>query len=138
MRKYQPTRTRLTWAHLIIAVLLAAVGHCLSGCADVEPLPVDPCDARRIEGRWMAVAPSHPLWEYDFSNPPHLVQRIVDFGVVLTVQEYIWAASGDTLFVSGAGGQRTWLVCFPTDSTAEYRQWDVWKWSPVRGLKRKN
>lgn len=79
--------------------------------------------------------PAHPEWRYDFSDP-HLRQWIVDFGVVITEQEYIYATAGDTVYISGAGGQRVWLVCFPNDTLCEYRQWDVFKWSPVVYLRR--
>lgn len=104
-------------------------------CADVEPLPSDPLDAARIEGRWQAQPPAHPLWIYEF-NYPHLRQWIVDFGVVITEQEYIYAPKGDTLFVSGAGGQRKWLLYFPSDSVCEYRAFTSIHLSPVYRLHR--
>lgn len=106
-----------------------------NACADLDPLAPDPRDAAHIEGRWQAQPPAHPEWRYDFDNP-HLRQWIVDFGGQITEQEYIYATHRDTLFISGAGGQRTWLLHFPTDSTCEYREWAVFKWSPPTLLKR--
>lgn len=116
MSKYLPNRTRLTWAHFAIAVLLAAIGFCTSRCADVEPLPVERCDASRIEGLWQGE--NSPFWHYEF-RPPHLRQWVVFGGIVVTEQEYVYGTRDDSVWASGPGGARLWLVCFPTDSTAE-------------------
>ena len=102
-------------------------------CRDQYPIEPGPCDASRIEGRWQGE--SAPFWMYDF-NPPHLRQQVIVAGVVVADQSYIYGTSADTLWASGPGGERMWLVCFPNDSTCEYREWDVWKWSPVFYLNR--
>lgn len=102
----------------------------LTHCADVEPLPLGDCDASRIEGRWQ-----DSDWNYEFQSP-HLRQWIDIGGTVPVEQKYLYATRGDTLWSSGPGGTRMWLVCFPDDSTCEYRRWDVWKWSPVMRLRR--
>lgn len=93
----------------------------LISCADVDPLPPDPFDAARIQGgAWHTQPPAHPLWIYEF-NYPHLRQWIVDFGGVITTQEYLYAPKGDSIFISGAGGTRIWTVYFENDSTCLYR-----------------
>lgn len=86
----------------------------LLSCSDLDPLP------RGIEGRWRTLPPAHPEWQYDFAAP-HLRQWIEDLGVIVTEQEYIYAVKEDSVFISGAGGQRVWLVAFPDDSTCIYR-----------------
>lgn len=91
-------------------------------CADLEPLQPDPYDAARIEGGvWHTQPPASPLWVYEF-NYPYLRQYIIDFGIVVTEQEYIYAPKHDTLFISGTGGQRTLLLYFENDSTCFFRQ----------------
>lgn len=98
-------------------------------CRDQDP------PERGIEGVWEAQPPAHPLWTYEF-RPPHLRQWVVDFGGNITEQHYLYAVVGDTLFASGAGGQRTWLLRFPDDSTCEYRVFTSIHLSPVYRLRR--
>ncbi len=107
----------------------------IQSCRDQDgPLPPDPCDASRIEGIWHDASQS-PYWYYEF-NEPHLRQWVEVGGTVVTEQHYLYATSADTLWASGPGGERLWLLCFPTDSTAVYREWNIIKWSPESILKR--
>ena len=105
----------------MLALALAAYGFCAHGCRDQYPDEVAPCDASRIEGRWVTQPPAHPIWRYEFRYP-HLRQWIEDFGVVIADQEYIYAPVGDSVFIGGTGGQRIWTVCFSGDSVCEYRR----------------
>jgi len=112
---------------LLVAVLLAGYGYCSQGCCDQCGLEPDLCDAGRIEGVWQD---EHaPFWFYEFHSP-HLRQWVEFCGAVVTEQEYIYGTRADTLWASGPGGERTWLLCFTSDTTAEYREWDVFKLSP--------
>lgn len=72
-------------------------------------------DASRIEGHWQSMIPDHPDWKYDFHDGL-LHQQIDDFGIVVAQQDYVYAVRGDTIFISGTGGQRTWVTYFPCDS----------------------
>lgn len=126
-------RFRFTWLHLLIACGLILFGWCSQGCRDQYPLEPEPCDASRIEGKWQGQ--QSPYWHYTF-DPPRLRQQIIIGGAVVVDQEYIYGTKADTLWASGTGGERIWRVCFPDDSTATYQEWNVWKWSPVRVLKR--
>lgn len=105
----------------------------LSACRDQDALPLDECDASRIAGRWRGAF--SPKWHYEFREP-HLWQWITVGGDTVTRQHYLYATDADTLWASGPGGERMWILCFPDDSTCQMRQWDVWKWSPVRTLRR--
>lgn len=90
-------------------------------CRDQDYLPPDPHDAWRVEGRWVTLPPSSPIWHYEFEYP-HLRQWIEDFGVVVTQQEYIFAPYGDRLEIAGDGGRRTWEVQFFGDTVMQYRR----------------
>ncbi len=120
MTSYRPYRFQFTRWHLLAAVLLLLLSLLLQCCRDQYPLDPDPHDASRIQGNWRALPPAHPLWNYDFQYP-HLRQWIEDFGGTITEQQYIYGTVDDTLFASGPGGTRTWLLYFPDDSTCEYR-----------------
>lgn len=102
-------------------------------CKDQDTAPPAECDASRIEGRWRASF--SPEWYYDFRDP-HLWQWIEVGGDTVTRQHYLYATRNDTLWASGPGGERTWLLCFPDDSTCHMRQWNAGKWSPIYLLTR--
>lgn len=106
----------------------------LTRCADVEPLPVEACDASRLDGVWQDS--KSPFWVYEFDYP-RLTQWLDIGGTVPVKQEYIYGTKADSLWASGPGGERLWSVCFLNDSTAEYREWNVFKWSPASVLKRR-
>lgn len=133
MKHFRPTRFRLSWLQLLLAALLAVFGYCSQGCRDQYPDEPEPCDASRIEGRWQG--DFSPFWHYEF-NPPRLRQWVEVGGTVVTEQHYVYGTSADTLWASGPGGERMWLLCFQGDTLAEVREWDVWKWSPVKVLRR--
>lgn len=108
----------------------------LYSCRDQEYLPPDPHDAWRIEGRWVALPPAHPIWHYDFDYPD-MTQWIEDFGGIITTQRYIYAPDGDLVEIAGTGGGRTWKVEFFGDTVMQYS--DVThegKWSPTIYLRR--
>lgn len=134
MSNYRPHRFQFTWWHLVVALALIALAWCSQGCRDQYPTETEPCDAARLVGKWQGM--ESPFWLYDF-HYPRLTQWVEIGGTVVTEQHYIYGTSADTLWASGPGGERMWLVCFPNDSVCEYREWDVWKWSPVNLLRRK-
>ena len=101
--------------------LLLLLPLLLISCRDQDYLPPDPHDAWRIDGRWVTLPPASPMWQYEFEYP-HMRQWIVDLGVVITEQEYIFAPIGDRVEISGDGGQRTWEVRFFGDTVCEYRR----------------
>lgn len=105
---------------IIMRILLLFLFFLLS-CRDQDYLPPDPHDAWRIEGRWVTLPPAHPVWHYEFDYP-YLTQWIEDLGSTITMQEYIYAPTGDLVEISGDGGQRTWRVVFYGDTVMEYRR----------------
>ena len=103
MKTYRPYHFRFSWWHLIIAVLLAVFGYCVSRCSDQEPLPPG------IEGQWRQT--TSPYWLLDFDN--NILVQKAKFGVTtLAMLEFFYAERGDTLYISGDphNAPRTWLI----------------------------
>jgi hypothetical protein len=103
MKPYRPSRFRLSWAHLVIALLLIAFGWCQSRCRDQYPLPPG------IEGQWRQT--TSPYWLLDFDNGL-LTQKAKFAGQPLTVLQFTYAERLDTLYIGGdlSNAPRTWLV----------------------------
>lgn len=101
-----------------LAIAAFTVACFLPQCRDQYPIEPIPCDASRLVGAWQGV--SSPFWLYDF-DPPHLRQRVVVAGAVVAEQTYIYGTRNDTLWASGAGGDRVWRVCFVSDTLAEVK-----------------
>lgn len=111
----------------------AVIALAFVGCARKMPLEADPCDASRFEGEWQNLD-DNPYWHYEF-NYPHLRQWAEIGGTVISEHAYIYGTKGDTLWASGKGGNIKWVVCFPNDSTADYRAWHI-KWLGAATLHR--
>jgi len=100
------------------AILILIVLAFLSSCQNAkEPLP-SPNDANRIEGHWRSLTPTTPKWQYTFKDG-FLVQKVDDFGVNITTQEYVYAIKSDSVFIAGSGGQRIWVVYFECDDVVQ-------------------
>lgn len=97
--------------------------------------PPSPKDARRIDGNWEAMIPPNPEWQYHFQDG-RLNQKIEDLGIIIASQDYVYATTQDTVFISGSGGQRTWVCYFECNEIVRVFDASA-QLSPVLWLRRK-
>jgi hypothetical protein len=117
-----------------IIALVAIMAIIINCRKDIEP-PPSPTDASRIAGEWLAMIPENPEWQYSFRDG-FLTQKIEDFGIPVTTQQYVYATKADTVFISGAGGQRKWVVYFECDEIVQIRDIEA-QLAAVKWLKRR-
>ena len=116
MKAYQPARFRITWLHLLAAVLLTLFGL-LSSCKDQDPLPLS------VEGVWQQRLPATPGWTFTFQDGV-LTQYHNGFGATLSWGQYNYAQRGDTLYISGDENDpaRVWHIELLTERDMKVRE----------------